>query len=165
MLIAVDTNVLLDLALEVEAVKDALDTVRKRIPGVRLVVPPTVLHELAFTVKSGDTEKKCQAAFRALSCLRQWGFEPLNLVPVGLGIVERIADALRHGGLIPTEEKNDSFIVAESALLDCRMLLSTDGHMRGIDLEQLTVTLHGFDVGVPLIATPREIVRKFMPKR
>ena len=73
MLIAADTNVLLDLALEVEAVADALATIRQRLPDARFVVPPTVLHELALAVRIRTV------AFRALSQLRAWGFEPLNL--------------------------------------------------------------------------------------
>jgi predicted nucleic acid-binding protein len=160
MLVAADTNVLLDLALRTEAVMVALETLRERIPKIRLVVPPTVLHELALAVKSG-TEKKRKAAFLALSGLREeWGFEPLNLVPVGHGIVERIADTLRNEGLVPME-MNDSLIVAETALLGCGILLSTDGHMRGIDFQRLKLLFQEFHVAAPIIATPREIVRKF----
>ena len=161
MLIAADTNVLLDLALGTEAIIDALETLRERIPDIRIVVPPTVLHELALAVKSGETEKKRKAAFVALSQLRDWGFEPLNLVPVGHGIVERIADGLRESGLIPNEEKNDSLVMAESALLGCGILLSTDGHMRGLDFQRLKLLLQDFHVAAPITATPREIVRKF----
>lgn len=40
---------------------------------------------------AGETERIHKAAFRALSQLRAWGFEPLNLVPVAHGIVDRIA--------------------------------------------------------------------------
>jgi predicted nucleic acid-binding protein len=161
MLLAADTNILLDLALETEAVLDALETLRERIPKIRLVVPPTVLHELACAVKSGETAKKRNAAFTALSRLREWGFEPLNLVPVGHGIVERIADALRNKGLIPATEMNDSLIAAEAALLGCGILLSTDGHLRGIDFQRFKLLLQDFHVAAPIIATPREIVRKF----
>jgi predicted nucleic acid-binding protein len=161
MLVAVDTNVLLDLALGTDAAMEALETMRERIPKVRFLVPPTVLHELALAVKSTGREKKGKAAFVALSRLREWGFEPLNLVPVGHGIVERIADTLRHDGLIPAEEMNDSLIVAEAALLGSGILLSTDGHMRGIDFQRLKLLLQDFHVAAPIIATPREIVRKF----
>ena len=34
-------------------------------------------------------------------------------------------------------------------------------HLRGIDFERLTLELQAFDVPAPVIATPREIVRKF----
>ena len=160
MLIAADTNVLLDLALDTEAIKDALETLRKRIPKARLVVPPTVLHELALAVKSGETAKRA-AALEALSRLHEWGFEPLNLIPVGHGIVERIAEALRHGKFLPIGELNDSLILAESALLGCGILLSADAHLRGMDYERLKLLLQDFHVVAPIIATPREIVRKF----
>jgi hypothetical protein len=85
----------------------------------------------------------------------------LNLVPVGHGIVERIAQEIRRKDLLPTEEVNDSLIVAEAALLECGMLLSGDAHLRGVDFQRLTLLLQGFDVAAPVIATPREIVRKF----
>ncbi len=161
MLIAADTNVLLDLASEVETVTDAVSTIRERLQDARFVVPPTALHELALAVRDGETERIRNLAFRALSQLRARGFEPLNLVPVGHGIVERIADEIRRKDLLPTEERNDSLIVAESALLECRILLSGDAHLRDIDFQRLTLLLKDFDVAAPVIATPREIVRKF----
>jgi hypothetical protein len=43
MLIAVDTNVLFDLASDVEAVVDAIATIRKRVKAARFIVPPTWL--------------------------------------------------------------------------------------------------------------------------
>ena len=136
---------------------DALETLRKRIPQARLVV----LHELALAFKCGETAKQRKAAFEALSRLQEWGFEPLNLVPVGHGIVERIADVLRHEDLLPTGELNDSLILAESALLECGILLSADGHLRGIDFQRLKLRLQDFHVAAPIVATPREIVQKF----
>ena len=160
-LIAADTNVLLDLALEVGAVVDALATIRQRLPEARFVVPPTVLHELALAVRTGETERLRKAALRALSQLRAWGFEPLNLVPVGHGIVERIATEIRHRDLVAEEEMNDSLILAEAALLGCGILLTSDAHLRGLDFQRLTLLMQDFDVAAPFIATPREIVRKF----
>ena len=127
----------------------------------RFVVPPTALHELALAVGGGETQRIRKTALRALLQLRAWGFQALNLVPVGHGIVERIAEEIRREDLLPTEEKNDSLIIAESALLECRILLSGDAHLRGVDFQQLTLLLKDFDVAAPVIATPREIVRKF----
>ena len=161
MLIAADTNVLLDLALAVEAVVDAVETIRQQLPEARLVVPPTALHELAMVVRGGETARVRKAALRALSQLRAWGFEPLNLVPVGHGIVERIAAEIRHRDLVAAEEMNDSLIIAEAALLECRMLVSGDAHLRAVDFQRLTLLLKDFHVAAPVIVTPREIVRKF----
>ena len=84
-----------------------------------------------------------------------------ELIPVRHGIAERIAQRLREQRLIPEEEVNDSLVLAESALLGCSLLLTSDEHLRGVDFERLTLELRSFDVPAPVIATPREIVRKF----
>jgi len=89
---------------------------------------------------------------------------PANLIAVRHGIAERIAERVRERGLIPDEEINDSLLLAESALLGCSMLLTSDEHLRGIDFERLTLELQTFDAAAPVIATPREIVRKFFPR-
>ena len=69
MLIAADTNVLLDLAEEVETVTDAVSTIRQHLRDARFVVPPTALHELALAVRGGETERTRKTALRALSQL------------------------------------------------------------------------------------------------
>jgi hypothetical protein len=84
-----------------------------------------------------------------------------SLIAVRHGIAERVAERLRQRQLIPQEEVNDSLVLAESALLECRVLLTSDEHLRGIDFEKLTLELQAFDLAAPVIATPREIVRKF----
>ena len=43
MLITVDTNVLMDLAAEVESIIDALEVVRRRLKGARLLIVPAVI--------------------------------------------------------------------------------------------------------------------------
>ena len=64
-------------------------------------------------------------------------------------------------GLLPDEETHDALILAEAALLGCGILLTSDAHLRGLDFQRLTLLLQDFDVAAPVIATPREIVRKF----
>ena len=46
--IAADTNVLLDLADDVEAVLDALAIIERRIPDTERLATPSVLDELAY---------------------------------------------------------------------------------------------------------------------
>jgi rRNA-processing protein FCF1 len=53
--IAVDTNVLMDLAGEKETVLDCIQTIGRRIPGAVIIVPPTVIQELADLVDDGDS--------------------------------------------------------------------------------------------------------------
>lgn len=111
--VAVDTNVLLDLANKAEPVIDALATLRRRVKGVRIVVTPTVLHELANLVDHGVTAEIRAAALRAGERLhRAWRFEPMNFPALEHGIAERIASRLLGRGLLPEEEVHDALILA-----------------------------------------------------
>ncbi len=162
MLIAVDTNVPIDLASGVEDVSDALAVIRRKIKGTRLIVSPTVNLELAFLSEYAEEPDLKDAAGNALRSLwSKWKIEPVNLVPVGHGIVEVIGAKLRSERLLPVEETHDAMILSEAALLGCGILLTSDEHLRGIDFQSLSLLFQGFDVAAPVIATPREIVRKF----
>ena len=67
-------------------------------------------------------------------------------------------------GSLPAEVEQKVALVVEtsgSTARPKRVLLSSDAHLRGVDFKRLTLLLQGFDVAAPVIATPREIVRKF----
>jgi predicted nucleic acid-binding protein len=160
-LIGVDSNVLLDLAEAVEDVTDAFLTIRCRLPHAQLIMLPTAGHELAAEVKRGSETAKRQRARRAFQLARDWHIHPADLISVRHGIAERIGRHLRDLGLLPETETNDGLILAEAALLNCSLLLTSDEHLRGIDFQRLTFEFQSFDVTAPVIATPREIVRKF----
>ena len=153
-LIAVDTNVLLDLAKGYQQVSDCVATLKQSPsrPG-RFVVTPTVIHELMYLA---DTDRQAREyAHQALSELKPvWGFEPLNCLPVGHGIVEQIGKKLRVNGLLPEEEMNDSFILAEAALANAAALLTSDSHILQIDESLLRSVLEECEVGVPLLCSP-----------
>ena len=100
MLIAVDTNVLLDHALDDQDVLDAISTLRTRLGNPRFIVPPTALEELGHQVSDGDDEAR-DAAIKALNCMLAWGYEPVNVVPVGKGITEQIGFKLRSSACCP----------------------------------------------------------------
>ena len=151
-LVAVDTNVLLDFAAKDEAVLDAVATIRRRLRHADLIVSPTVVLELG-EISQRDPKPEAREAARAalLSVRREWGFKPMNLMPVGHGIVERIGERLLERGLIPREERHDAFILAEAALLGCSILLSGDQHLRGIDHERASLELKAADVDMPVM--------------
>lgn len=65
MLVAVDTNVALDLALGVGDVVDALAVIRERIAGARLIAPPTVALELAYLSEFAEEVDASRRAIRA----------------------------------------------------------------------------------------------------
>jgi len=161
MLVAVDTNVLMDLAAGIESVVDAVELVRRRIRAARFVVLPTVIQELRFMAKYGESGEDRRLALSALHELTKWRFEPVGFLPVELGITEQISLKLRGAGLLPETEVNDSFILAEAALLGCGLFLTSDSHFTGLDFQRLALELRASDVSVPVIGTPRDIVRRF----
>jgi predicted nucleic acid-binding protein len=121
-----------------------------------------VLDELAFLCDSGNSERVRESALRAMKLVQEeHPFRPLLELATPPASVEELARAVRVRGLLPKEEVHDSLILAEAAFLGCALLMTSDEHLRGVDHEHLTLVLHPFDVVPPVIASPREIVRKF----
>lgn len=164
LLVALDTNALMDLGGQSDILIDALATIRQRLRTPRIVILPTAQQELIHIAHQGDTEKERRKALAAIQVARRWRIVPVNLMPVGHGIVERIAERLRAPELLPQEEVNDSLLLAEAALLEVRLLISSDEHLRGMDFIRLNIALQDFDLTPPVIATPAEVVRKFFPR-
>ncbi len=160
--LAVDTNVLLDLADEVDDVLDAASVIDDRLPHADKLVTPSVLEELAFLADPGLTPKTRQSASQAVQLLRsETRFRSILELPFASERAAELAAEFRRRRLLPVEEIHDSLILAETVLLDCDILLTSDEHLRAIDHQQLTWILNQRDLTAPVIATPREIVRKF----
>jgi predicted nucleic acid-binding protein len=160
-LIAVDTNVPLDLADGRERVLDALEVIRRRLKPTRILVTPTVFEELVYLANDSDTPTERAQATKALRGLAAWGLDLVNLVPVGPGVVEQLAEQLQASHLLPPEEYNDGLVLAEAGLLGCAILLTSDAHLRGLDFQRASLVLKAFDAEMPVVATPHEIVSKF----
>ena len=125
-------------------------------------MPPTAVQELAWIAENGDTVRERELAMIAgRNLVSEWQFVPLTFIPVGHGITDRIAAELRSKDLLPDGEVNDSYIVAESALAGCKILLSSDRHVVDIPADTLALILAGADVEPVLISSPRAIARKF----
>lgn len=132
--LALDTNVLFDLAAGEDFAHDFIEAFRGK--EYLLKVPPTVVQELAnfaFNTKG----IKQQRAMKALQQLRQWGIEPYDLKSVGHGITEQFARRLIHKRLLPDEELNDGLILAETALAHIPILVTSDKHLLNIEKEEL----------------------------
>ena len=160
--LAVDTNVLLDLADEVDDVLDAADVIHGRLPNAERLVTPSVLDELAYLADFGQSQQVRRSAKKAIQLLRgKDRFRSILELPFAPENVEALANEFRRRELLPDEEVHDSLILAETVLLDCHILLTSDEHLRSIDHQRLTWLLNPCDLTAPVIATPREIVRKF----
>ena len=160
--LAADTNLLLDLADNVETALDAVSTIDQRLPDADWLVPPSVLDELAYLCDFGQTQKVRESAQLAFRKLRdEHRFRPLLELPFAPENAEELAKEFRARKLLPDEEVHDSLILAETILLGCGILLTSDEHLWGIDGEQLIWVLSAHKLAPPVIATPREIVQKF----
>src|SRR5437867_6094254 len=161
-LVAVDSNVLLDLANDDELVIDALATIGRRLPASEVIVTPTVIEEIVLKAEQADTPLDRRLARRVLASLvKPWGFRAMSFIPVRRGILVEIARQLRRQDLIPETEMNDSLIVAEAALVGATLLLSSDAHIKDLDYARLKLVLDAADVGTPLVASPHKIVTQF----
>ena len=160
-LVAVDTNVALDFAKGIDDVCDAVATIRARLPQAELLMPPTVVEELAHAAEGSANSNVRVLALRILRQHRLMGFRLVSFVPLGFEHISRIAERLRQCRLLPEEEVHDSMVLAEAAALGCALLTSSDGHLRAVDSVRLARELGKFDLTAPVIATPREIVRMF----
>ena len=75
--------------------------------------------------------------------------------------MEEIARKIRSAGLIPEDEIHDSFVIAESALANATLLLSSDAHLKDMDMPALNAILAASDVAKLIIFSPAKIVRDF----
>src|SRR5947207_251363 len=89
-LVAVDANVLFDLADEVEDVLDSLSIIRERLPEARFILAPTPQEELANWALRSATPKKRRMAKKAIEIARAWHIMPVSLIAVSHGIAELI---------------------------------------------------------------------------
>ncbi len=115
MLIAVDTNVLMRHAdPHSDSALRAKEILKDKLPKLKFGVPPTVVQELAYLAECGTPEQQ-DLSGRGLDNMLAWGFEPFDLVAVGHGITETIVFKILAAELLPEEERNDAFVIAESA--------------------------------------------------
>ena len=160
-LVAVDSNILFALAQEKEEVIDAWHLICDRLLPVLLVVSPTVLGELGDKAAEPETPLG-KLALKALRELRaRWNFQPVELRPSQEERASRVARQIILRGLVPPGERNDAWIVAESAVLECTLLVSEDSHLDALDRPALKSLLAKFRLNSPLIATPRALVKRF----
>jgi predicted nucleic acid-binding protein len=157
-LVAVDTNILMRLANEDGSTIDALELLKRRLKPAQFLVPPTVLDEIVAKA----VEDNHALAIKALQELRgKWGFFPQSLNAVQEAIVNNAVLRLRDSGLLPYEERNDALVIAESAVLNCVLLVSRDSHLFNIDRDRLAYLFRQLDLPVPLIASPDDLLKKF----
>lgn len=161
----VDTCFLIDLADGQPTHAAVLQELIKH--GYVVFAPPTVLEELAYiALKSKDHAPKVKAlALTSLQSLRLWRIAPYNLIPASHGLVELNGDALRRQGIVPDEERHDSFILVEVSLLNGSLLITTNSDLLQINrtAESLTRYMQFMDerdLMPAVVIHPREIIKR-----
>lgn len=125
------------------------------------MVLPTVIQELTYIAREGDTPREQRDARQALRGIRTWSFHPINFIPTGHAITESIAGKIRAAGLLPVQEVNDSLFVAEAALAGCVLIMSSDRHISDIEQALLNRLLREADVAAVVISSPRKIMQEY----
>jgi predicted nucleic acid-binding protein len=161
-LVAVDTNFPLLLADEDELALDALEVIRTRLPGAQIIVPPTAVAELAHHMGHHPQPSFRALAAQAFAQLRPvWRFHTPILTALHDDLAANAARRVREAGLLPFEECNDALILAESAVLNSVLLVSEDSHLLAMDHWRLSLLFRELDLPVPLVTSPRDLIRKF----
>ena len=125
---------------------------------------PTVVKELVNKAFKDADSKQRENASKALAGMKAWGMTPVELGDLQTINARFIANKLLDQRVIPLKEHNDARILAEAAVLECQVLVSSDAHLREADAAQLAFVLGECGVPTVIVRRPDEIVRMFAGK-
>ena len=137
--LALDTNLLLDLAGQKDFAHEFKEEFASR--GYCLLVPPTVIAELAFfsTLKSAPQQEIANVALEKIGL---WKCQPFTLSSTQLAISIRFAARLIESSLIPETEQNDGKILAQTSLARIPLLVTSDKHLLDVDEDSLLLAFN-----------------------
>ncbi len=155
-LLALDTNFLFDLARAESFAMDFKDLFHQL--GFQMLVPPTVVVEIAMTGEDESEEKRALAREASKNLIR-WGIQPFAVNSVGEFIAARFSEGLRNKGLLPFDEVNDGIILAETSLGGISILVTRDQHLLDMDETSLSMAFNDADLALVNPAHPRRLLR------
>lgn len=145
--LALDTNILLDLAAGVREVVRFFEMSTRK--GCSLAAPATVLIELDFAIQNASNRKRQKLSEIAQELmLTKWNVIPLP-EPFRGEDAENFGLMLRTRGLLPIKERNDGLIVAECSMEGIGLLVTSDGHLHLMDQEGLALAFNDFKPRLP----------------
>jgi len=159
--IAVDCNFAMDLALPRDIAHDAREVIHRRLRGAQVFITFTAFGELVHKEHNDPSPEIRNRARKAIAGLRSWGIVPTGLTDLQSLAARRIADRLLELRIIPVAERNDALILAEAAVLECQLLISSDTDLRGANPARLMLVLSENQLPMVVIRGPRDIVRDF----
>lgn len=150
--VALDSNVLLDLAAKEEFALAGLEVLKEQ--DAELFIPPTVFIELEFEIRHGQSPQKVARATRAMENIPAWRMKVMRLDPHKMGIAHEFSKAIRTAQLLPHEECNDGDILGEATQQPVEFLLTSDKHLLRIDRDQLHALYRAKDLPKVEIVSP-----------
>lgn len=154
--LALDTNLLLDFAAEKDFAHEFKEEFSNR--GYSLLVPPTVVAELAFFASLKDAPQQ-EIANIALEKFGLWKCQPFTLSSTQLAIAVRFAARLMDASLIPQSEQNDGKILAQTSLAKIPLLVTSDKHLLDVDEDALLLVFNDADL-IPVHSShPKKLLR------
>ena len=154
--LSLDTNVLFDLAAGGDFAHEFRETYQAK--GYALVISPTVVAEIYFLRHEGDREER-RLASAALGNMSGWDVRPFALSGIQADLAHQFARRLIDRGLLPETELNDALILAESAVADISVVVSSDKHLLGMDHDVLRDLCNDDDLTPVFPLSPRRLVR------
>src|SRR2546421_2731359 len=130
-----DTNVLLDLAAGLDAAATLREIAIEQ--NYSLHVTKRVLLELANLHRNGSslaTRRTAEIVFRKLP---EWNISELPVKANQDSIALNFSSVARERGILPPEEVHDGIILAEASFGGGALLITSDGHILGIDADEL----------------------------
>ena len=153
--LALDTNVLLDLAAKKDFAHEFKEEFSRR--GYSLLVPPTVVAELAFFASLKNAPQR-DIANIALEKIGAWKCQPFALSSTQMAVAVRFAARLMESALIPETEQNDGKIIAQASLAEIPLLVTSDKHLLDVDEEALLLAFNDADLSPVHAAHPRRLL-------
>jgi predicted nucleic acid-binding protein len=141
--LALDTNLLLDLAGGKDFAHEFKEEFSSR--GYSLLVPPTVVAELAFFASLKDAPQR-DIANIALEKIGIWKCQPFALSSTELTIAIGFAARLIEAFLIPETEQNDGKILAQTSLANIPLLVTSDKHLLDVNEDALLLAFSDADL-------------------
>jgi predicted nucleic acid-binding protein len=154
--LALDTNLLLDLAKGLDFAHDFHAVFRAA--NYSLMAGPTVFRELGFAVLYGREPEK-SLAIMAIAKAAQWGVFAFNLTRLDQTIAERFAQKLLEKKLLPEEECNDAMILAETAVENIPLLVTSDRHFLDMDEDALALAFSEADLPAAHPVHPKALLQ------
>lgn len=154
--LALDTNLLLDLAAERGFAHEFKEEFSRR--GYSLFVPPTVVGELAFFASLKDAPQQ-DLAVTALEKIGDCNCEPRALSSTQLAIAARFAARLMETALIPETEQNDGKILAQTSIMQIPLLVTSDKHLLDVDEDALLLAFNDADLLPVHPSHPKQLLR------